>query len=100
MSACTKFKEHRGQAQQGRLKHLLVTALFGRNEGRQIAGLPSPLCRKTHGKKNKKNTFCEKFLRACADGAQVRHLAQKALFKHLLLTAARMLLLQGDPIFR
>ena len=37
VSACTKFKEHQGTAQQGRLKHLLVTALFGRNEDRQIA---------------------------------------------------------------
>ena len=57
VSARTKFKEHRGQAQQGRLKQLLVTALFGRNEGRQIAGLPSRVGRKTHGKKTEKKHF-------------------------------------------
>ena len=57
VSACEKYKEHRGQAQRGRLKHLLVTALFGRNEDRHIAGLPSALRRKTHRNKNLKKRF-------------------------------------------
>ena len=64
VSACTKLKEHRGQAQRGRLKQLLVTALFGRNEGRQIAVMVQEPARKTHGKKLKKMFFvseCEKF---------------------------------------
>ena len=99
MSACTKLKEHQGQAQRGRLKQLLVTTLFRRNEGRQIAGLPSPLCRKTRGKKNlKKNTFCEKFLRACADGAQVRHLAQQGRLKHLLVSGPSMIIIHEGAI--
>ena len=51
VSACKKQKELRGTAKKALLKHLLVTALFGRNEDRHIAGLPSALCRKTHGKK-------------------------------------------------
>ena len=57
VSACTKFKEHQGQAQRGRLKQLLVTALFGRNEGRQIAVMVQEPARKTHGKNLKKNIF-------------------------------------------
>ena len=59
VSACTKFKEHQGTAQRGRLKQLLVTALFGRNEDRQIAVMVRHVGRKTHGKQKaeKKNRF-------------------------------------------
>ena len=51
-------------------------------------------------KKGKSMSACNKSERACADGAQVRHLAQKALFKHLLLTAPRGLLVHSTAIFR
>ena len=58
VSACTKFKEHQGTAQRGRLKQLLVTALFGRNEGRLIAVMVRHVARKTHAKtKLKKQRF-------------------------------------------
>ena len=61
VSACTKFKEHQGTAQRGRLKQLLVTALFGRNEGRQIAVMVREVARKTHAKQNtEKHVFCER----------------------------------------
>ena len=52
VSACTKFKEHQGTAQRGRLKQLLKTALFARNQGRQIAVTFGEVARKTRGKKN------------------------------------------------
>ena len=52
VSACTKFKEHQGTAQRGRLKQLLVTPLFGRNEGRQIAVLGRHVGRKRREKQS------------------------------------------------
>ena len=57
MSKCEKSKLHRGTAQRGRPKHLQVTPLFGRNEGRQIAVMVREVARKTHGKKLKKTPF-------------------------------------------
>ena len=61
VSAYTKLKEHRGQAHRRRLKQLLKVALFGRNEGRQIALTLGELARKTRGKKTEKNTFFFQF---------------------------------------
>ena len=57
VSACTKLKEHRGQAHRRRLKELLKIALFGRNQGRQIAVTLGEPLRKTRGKKTGKNMF-------------------------------------------
>ena len=77
-----------------------TATLFARNQGRQIAVTFGEVARKTRGKKKlKKNIFCEKFLRACADGARVRHLAQQGRLKHLLATGPSMRIVQGTAIF-
>ena len=96
VSACTKLKEHRGQAQRGRLKqlHFLLAIRAGKSlllSGKSLA--------KHAEKKTEKNIFCEKFLRACADGARVRHLAQQGRLKHLLATGPSMRIVQGTAIF-
>ena len=96
MSACGKYKEHRGTAQQGRLKHLLVTALFGRNEDRQIAVMVRHVGRKTHENKTEKKTF---FVSACEKYKEHQGTAQQGRLKHLLVTGPSMRLLQGTAIF-
>ena len=96
MSACTKFKEHRGQAQRGRLKHLLVTALFGRNEDRQIAVMLRHVARNTHANKKLKKMF---FVSACEKFKEHQDTAQQGRLKHLLVTGPSMRLLQGTAIF-
>ena len=82
VSACTKLKEHQGQAQKGLLKHLPVTA----------AGMRLPSASATLGCQKKRVSACTKF-------KEHRGQAQKALFKHLLVTGPRMRLLQGTAIF-
>ena len=96
MSACTKFKEHQGTAQRGRLKQLLVTALFGRNEGRLIAVMVRHVGRKTHENKNWKKTF---FVSACEKFKEHRGTAQQGRLKHLLVTGPSMRIVQGTAIF-
>ena len=97
VSACEKFKLHRGTAQQGRLKHLLVTPLFGRNEDRQIAVMVRHVGRKTHAtQKLKQKPF---FVSACEKFKEHQGTAQQGRLKHLLVTGPSMRLLQGTAIF-
>ena len=93
MSACTKLKEHWGQAHRRRLKQLLQIALFGRNQGRQIAATLGELARKTRGKKKlKKNVFFEKF-------TEHHSTAQRGRLKHLLVSGPSVRIVQGTAIF-
>ena len=97
VSARTKFKEHQGQAHRGRLKQLHF--LLAIRAGKSLLLSVNSLAKHAEKKKLKKHIFCEKFLRACADGAQVRHLAQQGRLKHLLVTGPSMRILQGTAIF-
>ena len=93
MSACTKLKEHQGQAHRRRLKQLLKIALFGRNQGRQIAATLGELARKTRGKKTEKKTFFfEKF-------TEHHSTAQRGHLKHLLVLGPSVRIVQGTAIF-
>ena len=92
MSACTKLKEHRGQAHRRRLKQLLNIALFGRNQGRQIAATLGELARKTRGKKKLKKIFFEKF-------TEHHSTAQRGRLKHLLVSGPSVRIVQGTAIF-
>ena len=92
MSACTKLKEHQGQAHRRRLKQLLKIALFGRNQGRQIAATLGELARKTRGKKTEKNVFFEKF-------TEHHSTAQRGHLKHLLVLGPSVRIVQGTAIF-
>ena len=70
MSACEKFQQHRGQAQQALLKHLLVTG---------------PSMRLRYYMLDFKRS--QKKVSACKKYQQHRGQAQQALLKHLLVTA-------------
>ena len=73
MSACEKYKQHRGQAQKALLKHLLVTG---------------PSMRLRYYMLDFKRS--QKKVSACKKYQQHRGQAQQALLKHLLVTASSM----------
>ena len=87
VSACKKYKQHRGTAQQALLKHLLVTALFGRNKDRQKAArMRLRSASATLGRKKKSFVFAT----TCKKYKEIQGRAKKALLKHLLVTGHRM----------
>ena len=92
MSACTKLKEHQGKANRRRLKQLLNIALFGRNQGLQIAVTLGELARKHAEKKTKKTVFFEKF-------TEHHTTAQRGRLKHLLVSGPSVRIVQGTAIF-